>query len=81
MTIDVRTTRIYKRLLPCIRKQDRKEFTRMFQRAADYGPAAFYPNARSLMYAFWWRNTPQGEAYWAKLHTRLRDGGYSEIAG
>ena len=78
---DVRTTRIYKRLLPCIRKQDRKEFTRMFQMAADsqdYPPFLGY--ADGLSWGFTWDKTPQGHAYWEQLSAALVDAGHGDVA-
>ena len=79
-SIDVTKTKIYKRILPCIRKQDRREFRRMLQMVADCD-ASLSTDAETLGYAFVWCDTPQGHDYWRELCGRLGDAGYSVGAG
>lgn len=84
--IDVTQLQLYKNLLPCIRKQDHAEFTRMLQMAADrynwkdrhYWPFGRRPN---LVQGFYWGGTPQGTKYWNELYLRLLRAGFHNAAG
>ncbi|HEY3434260.1 MAG TPA: hypothetical protein VGK41_01270 [Solirubrobacterales bacterium] len=80
----VTDTPAYKRLLPCIRKEDRDRFTRamqvMFERGEACFGAQFFGEKRTphqtLLYAFRWRSLDGGESmevhdFWADLYTRL----------
>jgi hypothetical protein len=82
---DVTKLPIYKSLLPRIRKQDRAEFKRMLEIAAEgcRVPEDWpwpFGTEKSLGAAFSWDDTPQGWLYWAQLSDRLRAAGHGDVA-
>lgn len=85
---DVRKTAAYKAILPAIREEDRKAFTKamqvMFERGEstpwlpffDATPAA--PPSDVLLNAFWWDGLDgttnyEVQDFWSELHDRLCD--------
>lgn len=80
---DVTKLPIYMSLLPRIRKQDRAEFKRMLEIAAEgYTCQKDWPfgEQKELLFAFSWDRTPQGHAYWNELRDRLHRGGHGDVA-
>jgi hypothetical protein len=79
---EIKKTRLYRTLAPCVRKEDREELARML---AMVGGSAFESWAGvprggmesvRLVSAFWWRDTPQGHDYWKTLSLRLLGAGH-----
>jgi hypothetical protein len=72
---EIKKTRLYRTLAPCVRKEDWEELARMLAMVnpADHmsGFAGEY-----LRCAFLWRSTPQGRDYWLELSRRLKAAGH-----
>lgn len=72
---EIKKTRLYRTLAPCVRKEDREELARMLGIASD-APAKFNDQADRLLIAFVWSLTPQNASYWRELSLRLREAGH-----
>lgn len=72
---EIKKTRLYRTLAPCVRKKDREELARMLamvpQVALDEGM-----DSRDLTLAFIWAATPQGAKYWHELSISLQRAGH-----
>lgn len=75
---EIKKTRLYRTLAPCVRKEDREELARMLAMvpgsAVRWWQDGF--EARALFIAFMWGDTPQGGAYWQELDERLCAAGH-----
>lgn len=77
---EIKKTRLYRTVAPCVRKEDREELARMLAMApaeafASLGYIRGLASSR-LSFAFWWDETPQGADYWADLSRSLRIAGH-----
>lgn len=75
----IKKTRLYRTLAPCVRKQDRKELARMLA-MVDWDKAKFGrwggTRAVRLSSAFDWDESPQGFGYWNDLSVSLAVAGH-----
>lgn len=73
---EVKKTRLYRTLSPCIVKKDREELARMLAmiQLDDYMTHDF--RVRNLREAITWLETPQGWGYWSELSNRLKASGH-----
>lgn len=78
-TAEIKRTKLYRTLAPCIVKKDREELARMLamvpESAIDYRYVGF--GSDTLHAAFNWCDTPQGIWYWSLLCSRLRNAGHA----
>lgn len=77
---EIKRTKLYRTLAPCIVKKDREELARMLAMVpeiAKRGPGGNGFASARIMWAFWWDETPQGSHYWRELSDRLGDAGHA----
>lgn len=78
---DIKQTAIYKSLAKAVRKEDHAELARMLVIVKSHGAIClFNPNARHLIEAFYWDETPQRDPYWRALHDSLVAAGWEDQA-
>lgn len=72
---EIKKTRLYRTLAPCVRKEDREELARMLAMVKPRYEYAIY-DTESLAAAFVWSDTPQGYEYWSELSRSLSRAGH-----
>lgn len=75
---EIKRTKLYRTLAPCIVKKDREELARMLA-MVDWAPDPLFLGSASdkLTHAFEWADSPQGFYYWWVLSARLARAGYT----
>lgn len=77
---EIKRTKLYRTLAPCIVKKDREELARMLAmvpESAKRGPGRDGFDSVQITAAFWWDETPQGSHYWRELSDRLERAGHT----
>ena len=74
---EIKKTRLYRTLSPCVRKEDREELARMLAMVPVGGYSGMNANCPNMTIAFTWSTSPQGYAYWHTLYKRLKAAGHS----
>lgn len=74
---EIKKTRLYRTLAPCVRKEDREELARMLAMVPARELGGLDPDAIRLGQAFLWDITPQGKDYWQELYFRLYAAGHA----
>ena len=72
---EVKKTKLYRTLAPCIVKRDREELARMLAMVSDDAMWDGMTSPR-LREAFWWQETEQGQDYWEALSDSLLYAGH-----
>lgn len=79
---EIKKTRLYRTLAPCVRKEDREELARMLAMvdwkltARDRDVQWSGLDSTKLIRAFYWEDTPQGHYYWKELSDSLNEAGF-----
>lgn len=77
---EIKKTRLYRTLAPCVRKEGREELARMLAMVPDSavpsGESGYGWDSPYLSAAFSWMRSPQGFDYWMKLSNRLARAGH-----
>lgn len=73
---EIKKTRLYRTLAPCVRKEDREELARMLAMVRVDHCVWLGMGGDALRRSFNWRTSPQGWGYWVKLSHRLFNAGH-----
>lgn len=73
---EIKKTRLYRTLAPCVRKEDREELARRLSAVSVVPGICFDPLSTRLITAFCFSESAEGHEYWWELRYRLSIAGH-----